>query len=74
MDDVMRGVEVPAGRHTIVWSYDVPGLALGGLLSLFALLAILLAAVYLVMSRRQRLRSARLADTPTSAVSDENAP
>ena len=29
VDDVMRGVVVGPGRHEIVWSYAVPGLAAG---------------------------------------------
>ncbi|HYV16250.1 MAG TPA: hypothetical protein VE972_09520 [Conexibacter sp.] len=37
VNDVMRGVIVGPGRHTIVWSYEVPGLRLGALLSLLAL-------------------------------------
>ena len=73
VDDVMRGVEVPAGRHTIVWSYDVPGLALGGLLSLLALLAILLSATSLATSRRNRRRSASPIEAPAPAMSDSNA-
>lgn len=68
VDDVMRGVEVPAGRHTIVWSYDVPGLALGGLLSLFAVLAILLSTTYLTVLRRNRRRSARPIEARASDV------
>jgi hypothetical protein len=37
-DVVLRGVVVPAGSHEIVWSYRVPGLRLGALLSLLGLL------------------------------------
>lgn len=40
-DVVMRGVVAPAGRHRIVWSYGVPGLRLGLLLSAAGLLALL---------------------------------
>ena len=40
-DVVMRGVVVPAGTHEIVWSYRVPGLRLGLLLSLAGLVALL---------------------------------
>jgi len=39
VDDVMRGVLAPAGAHTIVWRYRVPGLGAGALLSALALLA-----------------------------------
>lgn len=38
VDDVMRGVAVPAGSHRIEWSYRVPGLRAGALLSVVALL------------------------------------
>ncbi len=54
VDDVMRGVVAPAGAHTIVWSYRVPGLAAGALLSGLALLAMAaLAAAPGVRRRRQ---------------------
>jgi uncharacterized membrane protein YfhO len=33
VDGVMRGVAVPAGTHSIVWSYSVPGLRAGVILS-----------------------------------------
>jgi hypothetical protein len=62
VDDVMRGVDVPAGNHTIKWQYKVPGLELGGLISLISLLAILLMAARLVIARRNRLRSTSRAD------------
>lgn len=57
VDDVMRGVDVPAGDHTVVWHYEVPGLKLGGLISLLSLLVILFLAVKLSIARRNRLRS-----------------
>jgi hypothetical protein len=41
VDDVMRGVVVGPGGHLIVWSYRVPGLALGVLLSVLALMLLL---------------------------------
>jgi hypothetical protein len=40
VDGVMRGVIVPAGRHEIVWTYAVPGLRLGALLSLLTLVGL----------------------------------
>lgn len=58
VDDVMRGVEVPAGNHTVVWRYDVPGLELGGSISLISLLVLLLMTARLAIMRRNRLRSA----------------
>jgi hypothetical protein len=57
VDDVMRGVDVPAGNHTIVWHYEVPGLKLGGLVSLLSLLIVLSIAVWLIRTRGARLRS-----------------
>jgi hypothetical protein len=53
-DDVMRGVVVPAGRHTIVWRYAMPGLRAGIALSLLALAATLAAGAALVVRARRR--------------------
>jgi hypothetical protein len=55
VDGVMRGVVVGAGRHRIVWSYRVPGLLLGAVLSACAL-ALLLAGATLVALRSLRAR------------------
>jgi uncharacterized membrane protein YfhO len=52
VDDVMRGVIVPAGTHTITWSYRVPGLRLGAILSALALVAVV-AGVGVVLVRRR---------------------
>jgi uncharacterized membrane protein YfhO len=60
---VMRGVDAPAGNHIIVWRYEVPGLELGGLISLLSLLVILLLAMRLVITRRNRLRSTSRTDS-----------
>jgi Bacterial membrane protein YfhO len=57
VDDVMRGVDVPAGRHKISWRYTVPGLKLGAVISLIGLLVSLLIAARLVISRRARTGS-----------------
>lgn len=59
VDDVMRGVTVPSGVHTILWRYKVPGLVPGALISLLAALVILLVAAWLAISRRTRSRSPR---------------
>jgi hypothetical protein len=62
VDDVMRGVSVPAGRHTIVWRYSVPGLRLGFILSMLGVLVLLLSAIGAMWSRLRRgSRSARTA-------------
>jgi uncharacterized membrane protein YfhO len=54
-NDVMRGVVVDAGRHEITWSYSVPGLRIGALLSLFAFVVLAGGAIALVVrSRRAR--------------------
>jgi hypothetical protein len=52
VDDVMRGVGAGPGRHTIVWSYVVPGLYLGLALSLVGLLLLSAACVVLLRTRR----------------------
>jgi len=57
VDDVMRGVNVPAGAHTVVWRYEVPGLKLGGLISLLSLLTIVLLAARMSIARRRRSKS-----------------
>lgn len=57
-DDVMRGVAAPAGRHRIVWSYAVPGLAVGFALSLIGLV-LLLAACLVRFSQGRRSRQPR---------------
>lgn len=41
VDDVMRGVQVPAGSHVVSFRYSVPGLGLGIVLSVGALLVLL---------------------------------
>jgi len=57
---VLRGVIVPAGSHKIVWSYRVPGLRLGALLSTLGLAALLAwSAALLIRRRRERRLAAR---------------
>jgi hypothetical protein len=54
-DVVLRGVIVPAGTHTIEWSYRVPGLRTGAALSAVGLLALLgWGAAVAVASRRRQ--------------------
>jgi hypothetical protein len=53
VNDVMRGVDVPAGQHTITWSYSVPGLRLGTVVSLLALLLVMAAGGWLLIRRRR---------------------
>lgn len=50
VNDVMRGVVVPAGRHEVEWSYRVPGLRLGLLLSVLS--AVTLIAGGIAVRRR----------------------
>jgi len=38
VNDVMRGLDVPRGRHRISWHYRVPGLRLGAVISIAALI------------------------------------
>jgi hypothetical protein len=40
VDDVVRGVAVPAGSHRIEWTFAVPGLGLGAVVSALALLVL----------------------------------
>ena len=56
VNSVVRGVTVPAGRHTVTWTYRVPGLRLSFLIVGLALLA---AGAWLVVLRRVS-RSARV--------------
>jgi hypothetical protein len=59
VDDVMRGVAVGAGSHEITWSYSVPGLGAGIVLSLLAFLGLAGGAVALgVRARRARREAA----------------
>ncbi len=51
VDDVVRGVVVPAGRHTVEWSFSVPGLGAGAAISGLALLVTLLTAAAVRMRR-----------------------
>lgn len=53
VDDVLRGVIVPPGRHEVAWSYEVPGLRAGVIVSL-ATLAALAAAALALRARRRR--------------------
>jgi hypothetical protein len=65
VNEVMRGVIVPAGRHEIAWDYRVPGLRLGALLS--AATFVLLAALGIglrVRARRPRDRLPRAREAP----------
>src|SRR6185369_9557978 len=55
-DTVLRGVVIPGGTHTIVWSYRVPGLRLGAALSL---LGLLLGTGWGIGLRARRRRSPR---------------
>lgn len=51
-DVVLRGVQVPAGEHEVVWSYRVPGLRAGALLSLLGLLGFAAWGGWIVRRRR----------------------
>ncbi len=56
VDDVMRGVQVPLGRHTVVWRYRVPGLIPGIVISLLAVLVVLCLGVRVAIARRRSPR------------------
>jgi hypothetical protein len=61
-DVVLRGVAVPSGEHEIVWSFDVPGLRTGAVLSALALTAFALWGGWLLRQRSL----ARRRPTPTA--------
>ena len=56
VDAVMRGVFVPAGMHTIEWSYSVPGLSAGIAISGLSAVLWIAAFVWLGLSRRRPRR------------------
>lgn len=72
VDDVLRGVSVPAGTHTIVWRYRVPGLRLGAILSGLAALMLLLGGWFAV--RRRYRRDHSVAHDAKPGVSHESSP
>jgi hypothetical protein len=53
VDDVLRGVVVGPGRHEIGWTYTVPGLRAGAVLSLLALAALGTGGIALARRRRR---------------------
>ncbi len=52
VNGVMRGVLVGAGSHEVVWSYRVPGLRIGLLVSGIAFVVLLGGVVVAVRRRR----------------------
>ncbi len=61
VNDVMRGVRVPAGSHRITWRYRAPGLILGAVLSALSLLAIIGTLVVVRLRQRGRRSAVRSA-------------
>jgi len=59
VNDVMRGVAVGAGAHAVTWTYRVPGLRAGTVLSALALLIAAALAGTLLVRRRARRGPAR---------------
>jgi len=53
VNDVMRGVAVPAGAHEVEWRYRVPGLRAGVALSVVAALGLLVLGAIRVRQRRR---------------------
>jgi hypothetical protein len=51
VDDVLRGVSVPAGAHIIVWRYRVPGLGLGAVFTGLAGLVLLICCGFVLRNR-----------------------
>ena len=54
VDEVVRGVVVPAGRSTVVFTYRSPPRTVGEVISLLTLFALLGCAVWLVVRRLRR--------------------
>lgn len=59
VNDTMRGVAVPAGRHTVTWSYRVPGLRAGAAIGLLALAALAAGGTVLLLRRRREREGGR---------------
>ena len=56
---IFRAVELPAGAHRVVWTFDPPRLVIGAYVSAFALVALLgVAALPWLRRRRHRASSA----------------
>jgi hypothetical protein len=51
-DGMFRGVDVPAGQHTVVWNYQPRGLRIGTWISAITLIGLL--ALFVVIRRRER--------------------
>jgi hypothetical protein len=60
VDSVMRGVIVPAGRHTVEWRYAIPGLRVGATISVLTLAALLAAGGTLALRARRQRRITQL--------------
>lgn len=69
VNSVFRGVSVPSGQHRVEWSYRVPGLVAGAVISLGACLSWLAIALYL-----WRIRGSRLARPPGARAPSAAAP
>jgi hypothetical protein len=59
VNSVARGVEVPAGNHTVRWSYRTPGLETGAAISAAGLAGAAAWGAWLVLARR-RVRPSRV--------------
>jgi hypothetical protein len=73
-DVVLRGVVVPAGEHTIVWSYRVPGLRLGAELSGLGLLVAAAWGASLIVLGRRRARLVAAGDRVDPIGADGSEP
>jgi hypothetical protein len=57
VNDVMRGVVIPAGTHRVTWNYEVPGLRLGLLITIVSMLSLIASAI--PVRRRAKKRQGR---------------
>jgi len=65
VDSVLRGVDVPAGDHTVRWTYHTPGLTGGAAISAAGLAAAVGWCAWVVLARR-RIRQPRAEDGETA--------
>ncbi len=73
VDDVVRGVVVPAGRSTVTFRYRSPARVVGGAISLAALVLLSLGGAWRVVTRRRSRSEAAPGRKDEDARGDEGA-
>ncbi|MES2544754.1 MAG: YfhO family protein [Bacteroidota bacterium] len=56
VDYVLRGLQIPAGKHTIEFKFEPQVIKTGGRIALFTTIAILLLAIGMIYLKREKLR------------------